>query len=418
MTLLLKSVKIVDSKSPFHLQTKDILIKNDLITKIEDNINVEADKVITIKNLHVSSGWFDSSISFGEPGFEDRETLKNGLDTAMKSGFTDVALNPNTNPIIDNASLIQFISSKTQNHIVDVFPIGALTERSEGKHIAELFDMHKNGAVAFGDYKSSIKDANLLKIALQYSKTFEGLVQIFSINNDLSKESQIHEGALSTSLGLKSLPRIAESIQLKRDLELIKYTESKAHINCISTAESVKLIEEAKNEGLDISCSVALSNLYFTDKVLESFDSKYKIWPPLREEFDRVALIKGVENGIIDLVTCDHLPLNVELKNVEFENAEFGSLGLESSFGALNKLFGLETSIKILTNGKSRFKIGNSSIDVGKMAKLSLFDPEIEYDFNEKHTSSKSKNSIFLNEKLKGKAIGIINNNNYYVEEF
>lgn len=417
MVLLLKSAKIVDAKSPFHLQQKDILIDNGIIKKIENHLDIEADEIIILENLHVSIGWFDPSVSFGEPGYEERETLKNGMDTAMKSGFTQVALNSNTHPVIDNSSLIQYIKTKSENHIVEMLPTGALTEKSDGVHMAELFDMHSHGVVAFGDYKSSIRDANLLKIALQYTKTFNGLVQLCPIDKDLCKNIQMHEGAVSTTLGLKALPRMAEIIQLKRDLEIVKYTDAKVHFSCISTAESVELIKNAKAEGLNVSCSVALHHLYYTDKNLESFDTKFKVFPPLREIVDQKALVEGLIDGTIDMVTTDHQPLNVELKRTEFEHAAFGSIGLESAFGILNKIMGLENSINALTKGKTRFKQADHKIDIDQAAVLSLFNPEETWIFTEKDILSKSKNAIFLDERLLGRAYGIINKGSYYVSK-
>ncbi len=415
MKLLIKSAKIVDTKSPFHLKQKDIFIENGVIKAIENKIDKKADKVINIENLHVSQGWFDSSVSFGEPGFEERETLQNGLDTAMKSGFTSLILNPNTNPVIDNAALVQYLKTKTQSHIVNMLISGSLTEKSEGEQLAELFDMHQNDAVVFGDYKQGIKNANLLKLALQYSKAFKALVQVFPIESNLSDNTQMHEGAISTSLGLKALPRMAEVIQLKRDLDLLRYTNSKIHFSCISTAESVKLIKEAKKEGLDVSCSVAISNLIYTDKKLEDFDTKFKVWPPLRESEDQKALLKGLKSGIIDMVTTDHQPLNIELKKTEFEYAAFGSIGLESAFGILNKKLGLEESITCLTRGKSRFNQAESNLEVGQNAELTLFNPDIKWVFSENDINSKSKNAIFLNETLQGKALGVINKNQFHV---
>ncbi|WP_371815952.1 dihydroorotase family protein [Flavobacterium sp. CS20] len=277
MRLLIKSAKIIDPKSPYHLKQKDIFIENGKIKAIEDKVDEKADKQITYKNLHVSQGWFDSSVSFGEPGFEDRETLQNGLDTAMKSGFTSVILNPNTDPVIDNAALVQYLKTKTQSHIVNALISGALTEQSKNQQLAELFDMHQHNAVVFGDYKKGIQNANLLKLALQYTKAFEGLVQVFPIENSLSEKAQMHEGEISTSLGLKAQPRMAEVIQIKRDLDLLRYTDSKIHFSCISTADSVELIKQAKKEGLDVSCSVAISNLIYTDKKLQDFDTRYKV---------------------------------------------------------------------------------------------------------------------------------------------
>lgn len=415
MRLLLKSATIIDTDSPFHLKTKDIFIVNNCIHSIEDHIEADGDKVIELENLHVSPGWFDSSVSFGEPGFEDRETLANGMDTAMKSGFTKIVLNPNTDPVIDHSALVQFVNTKNEKHLIDIFPSGALTVKSKSKSLAELFDMHQNGAVAFGDYKKSISNTNLLKIGLQYTKTFEGLIQLYPIDNNLSKDFQMHEAKMSTSLGLKGLPNMAEVIQLKRDLEVIKYTESKAHFVCISTAESVDLIRNAKADGLDVTCSVAIPHLIFTDSCLKDFDTKYKIWPPLREQSDQEALIEGLHDGTIDMVTTDHNPINIELKKTEFENAAFGSIGLESAFGALNNSFGLEHSVDFLTRGKNRFKQPRNTIEPKQIADLTLFNPDNEYTFSLKDISSKSKNSIFLGEKLKGKVYGIINNEKYYV---
>lgn len=415
MRLLLKSATIIDTDSPYHLKTKDIFIVNNCIHSIEDHIEADGDKVIELENLHVSPGWFDSSVSFGEPGFEDRETLANGMDTAMKSGFTKIVLNPNTDPVIDHSALVQFVNTKNEKHLIDIFPSGALTVKSKSKSLAELFDMHQNGAVAFGDYKKSISNTNLLKIGLQYTKTFEGLIQLYPIDNNLSKDFQMHEAKMSTSLGLKGLPNMAEVIQLKRDLEVIKYTESKAHFVCISTAESVDLIRNAKADGLDVTCSVAIPHLIFTDSCLKDFDTKYKIWPPLREQSDQEALIEGLHDGTIDMVTTDHNPINIELKKTEFENAAFGSIGLESAFGALNNSFGLEHSVDFLTRGKNRFKLPRNTIEPKQIADLTLFNPDNEYTFSLKDISSKSKNSIFLGEKLKGKVYGIINNEKYYV---
>ena len=408
MNVLLKSATVVDKSSSEHLKSRDILIEDGVI-------QATGAKAIDLPNLHVSKGWFDSSVSFGEPGFEERETLQNGLDVCQRSGFTSVIVNPNTNPVADHASLIEYIKNTTKPHSVDAFPMGALTEKSEGQHIAELFDMKSKGAVAFGDYKSCISDTNLFKIALQYSKTVDTLIQVFASDKSMSQDTQMHEGLTSTNLGLKALPRLAETIQLKRDLEVLKYTGGKLHFAYISTAESVRIIREAKKQGLNVSCSVALHNLIFTDAKVSEFDSKYKVMPPLRESSDMDALKKGLLDGTIDMFTTDHNPLNIELKKTEFENAEFGSVGLESAFGMLQTIFELEDAIDILTRGKNRFEINSPEIQVGEKAQLTLFNPDISWTQKEADIRSKSKNSIYLGETHKGKAYGIINNNSIYV---
>ena len=186
MNLLIKSATIVDRKSPFHLKSKDILIKNGIISDIKDQIEEENAILVDLPNLHLSKGWFDSSVCFGEPGFEERETIANGLDVCQKSGFTGIVINPNTQPVADHSSVIEFIKNATKSHGVDIYPVGALTEKSEGQHIAELYDMKSKGAVAFGDYKSCISNANLFKIALQYSKTVDTLIQVYPSERQIS----------------------------------------------------------------------------------------------------------------------------------------------------------------------------------------------------------------------------------------
>ena len=265
MKLLLKSPTIIDKQSVYNNKTLDILIENGIIKEIAKDISTEVDKVINEENLHISRGWFDSSVSFGEPGFEERETIANGLDTAAKSGFTSIALNPNTYPIIDNNGAITSVKSKAAHHPVKLFPTGALTVKGEGVDLAELYDMKQGGAVAFGDYKRAIKNPNLLKIALQYAQNFDALVQSFPQEDRIAGKGMVNEEQSSTSLGLKGIPNLAEELQIARDLYLLEYTGGKLHIPTISTKKSVALIKEAKKKGLDVSCSVAIHNLIFTD---------------------------------------------------------------------------------------------------------------------------------------------------------
>ena len=293
--------------------------------------------------------------------------------------------------------------------------MGALTEKSEGQHIAELYDMKSKGAVAFGDYKSCISNANLFKIALQYSKTVDTLIQVYPSERQISKDTQMHEGLTSTSLGLKGLPSFAEVIQLQRDLEVLKSTGGRLHFACISTSEAVELIKKAKQEGLDVSCSVALPNIIYSDQEISNFDTKYKVMPPLREKKDIKALKNAILDGTIDMLTTDHNPLNIELKRTEFENAEFGSIGLESAFGMLQTVFSLEDTVEILTKGRKRFGIIESNIQIGDNAQLSLFNPTFEWIQKEEDIFSKSKNSMYLGAAHKGKAYGIVNNNTYHV---
>lgn len=412
MNVLIKSATIIDSKSDFHNTTQDILIEKGKISKIAETIeNTNNYKEINLDNLHVSQGWFDSSVCFGEPGFEDRETIENGLKTAAKSGFTTVAMQANTHPIIDTNSAIAFINMKAQNNAVTLLPIGALTKNSESVDLAELYDMSTAGAVAFSDYKKPITNPNLLKIALQYASNFDGLVCSFPQENRISGNGVMNENITSTSLGLKGNPSLAEALQVARDLYLLEYTGGKLHIPTISTAESVDLIRNAKKKKLDVTCSVAVHNLCLTDSELEDFDTHYKVSPPLRTQSDIDALIEGVKDGTIDMVTSDHNPITIESKKIEFDYADYGTIGLESAFGALQTLFSTKKTVQLLTKGKSRFNVESSIIAEGNTADLTLFNPDTKYTFTTSNIHSTSKNSLFLNKDLKGEVYGIIANN-------
>ncbi|WP_295831458.1 dihydroorotase [uncultured Winogradskyella sp.] len=412
MNALIKSATVVDSKSDFHNQNVDILIENGIITKISKRIsNPKNYQEIKLDNLHVSQGWFDSSVSFGEPGFEERETIANGLNTAAKSGFTSLALNANTNPVIDSNSDITFVTSKSNDHAVNLKAIGALTKASESIDLAELFDMKNTGAVAFYDYQKPITNPNLLKIALQYANSFDGLVFSFPQESMISGSGVMNENINSTKLGLKGNPALAEELQIVRDLFLLEYTEGKLHIPTISTSKSVELIREAKAKKLDVTCSVAIHNICFTDDKLQDFDTNFKVLPPLRTQNDIDALIEGLRDGTIDMVTTDHNPIDIENKKVEFDHASYGTIGLESAFGALQNIYTTKKTVALLTKGKSRFGIEEYAINEGQKANFSLFNPDAKYTFSENDIHSKSKNSCFLGSELKGKAYGIIANN-------
>ena len=411
MNVLIKSATIIDTKSDFHNKKVDVLVEKGSISNIASRIkNPKKYREINLDNLHISQGWFDSSVSFGEPGYEERENIANGLETAAKSGFTAVAVNPNTNPVIRTNTDVTFLKSKSDKHAVDLFPIGALTMDSAGKHLAELYDMHNAGAVAFGDYQKPISNPNLMKIALQYASNFGALVCSFPQDNNIAGQGVMNENVTSTSIGLKGIPPLSEELQIARDLFLVEYTDGKLHIPTISTAKSVELIRTAKKQKLDVSCSVAIHNLIFTDINLGEFNTNFKVSPPLRTQDDIDALILGLKDGTIDMVTSDHNPLDIELKKIEFDFASYGTTGLESAFGALNTIFTTKTAINILTKGKERFGIEASPINIGNTLNITLFNPELKYDFSIKDIISKSKNTIFDTYSLKGKSYGIISN--------
>ena len=419
MNVLIKSAKIIDKNSSFHQQTKDVLIENGIITKIENKIsNPDKIKEIIFKNLHISNGWFDASVSLGEPGYEERETIDHGLEVAAKSGITGIALNPNTKPYIDNKSAVEFLVRKGSDSMIDLFPIANLTQGSKGKELAELYDMKNSGAIAFSDYNHSVNNANLMKISLLYAQNFDGLIMNFPQDDSIATIGFVNESENTTRLGLDSIPGLAEELRIARDLFLLEYTGGKLHIPTISTAKSVKLIKEAKKKGLDITCSVTAHHLLLNDGEIQSFDTNYKVKPPLRSKSDAKALIKGVKDGTIDMIVSDHNPIDIENKNVEFAHGLDGTIGLESFFGSINSVMEIDDFIGSITEKpRKRFGIPDYKIEKGEKANLSLFDPDFSYTFTNDNILSKSKNSAFLGKQLKGLVYGVIVNNKLNINQ-
>ncbi|MBP9793491.1 MAG: dihydroorotase [Flavobacterium sp.] len=411
MSIIIRNARIIESNNPFHNQIVDLKITDGTIEKIGTNLTSSGDvQEIDLDNLHVSSGWFDTSVSLGEPGYEERETITNGLHAAAKSGFTGIALQPNSNPIIDNQSQIHFVKQRAQHNATDLFPIGALTQKSEGVDLAELFDMKNAGAIAFGDYNKNLDNANLLKIALQYTQDFDGKVIAFSQDNTIKGKGIVNEGIISTQLGLKGIPALAEELIIARNLFILEYTGGKLHIPTLSTAKSADLIREAKAKGLQVTCSVAVHHLLLTDEVLNRFDANYRVAPPLRTETDRKALINSVLDGTIDCITSDHNPIDIEHKKLEFDLAKNGTIGLESAFGTLQTILPTEIIVEKLTAGRKVFGIKSLEIKEGQKANLTLFTTEGTATFEEKNVLSKSKNSALFGQTTKGKVYGIYNN--------
>ena len=407
MDILLKSAKIIDEESAYHGAVKDILISDGVIKQISNHIAAEGvDKVL--ENTCISQGWTDSSVCFGEPGFEERETLENGMLTAQRSGFTHVLVNPLTHPVADNKQAVMYIKEKTKHFATTAHPIGALTVESKGEFLAELYDMQNGGAVAFGDYKKPIHNSNLLKIALQYTQPFGGIVISFPNDAKIMGKGVVNEHIEGTRLGLKGIPALAEELCVARDLAILEYAGGKLHIPTISTAKSVALIEEAKNKGLDVTCSVAIHNIQFTDEVLEGFDTNYKVLPPLRDTENVKELRDALQRGAIDFVTSDHNPLDIELKFKEFDLASFGTIGLENVWGVLSQYTTVERAITLLTSARKRFGIPTAPIAENTEADVTIFTPEGETVFTKEMILSVSKNSAFIGAMMKGKVLGII----------
>ena len=412
MSILIKSATIVDSKSNLNFKKKDILIREGIIVDIADTIDTKTDQIFDFKDLHVSRGWMDTSVSFGEPGYEERENIDNGLLTAASSGFTSILLNPDCYPLVDNHSAVEYLKKKSLKSTTKIYPIANLTSNSDGKNLASLYDMKLAGAVAYGDYKKSITDSSILKISLEYTKTFGGRVISFCQDNFLSQNGVINESIVSTEKGLRGIPDISESINIYRDIEILNYTGGKIHIPYVNTKKGVELIREAKKKKLDITASASLAHIFLSDKDIDDYNTNLKIIPPLRSEMDSNSLKEGLIDGTIDYLTSMHEPLNIDVKKVVFDHAEPGSIGLESVFGLMSNNFTLEKTIDILTRNKSIFEIKNYEIKIGSHADLTLFNPDKTYEFAEDHILSTSKNCAFIGSKLKGIVYGSINNNN------
>ncbi len=412
---LIRKAKIVDAQSPFHGQIKDVLVENGQIIAIADAITDLADLVLDWKNAHLSNGWIDMQANFCDPGFEQRETLVSGLQAAANGGFAAVCPSPNTNPSISNKTQIEYLSTKSQSiaaRLPLVLPVGTITQNGEGKEIAEMYDMMQAGAVGFSDYKTAIKDANLLQRIFLYAKNIDATIMLVCNDQALAHGGLMHEGEVSTRLGIKGMPSIAEELDLERSIRMLQYTDGKLHISTISTANSVVLIRNAKAIGLHITCGVSIANLVFTENDLSDFNSFYKVNPPLRSLADQAALIEGLRDGTIDVIVSDHAPHDIEAKDVEFDYAEFGMSTIETFFPMLlTAKVNLPIDIliqKLVVRPSEILGLNLSTIDIGNVTSLTLFSEDTTWVYNKETRKSQGVNSVYLNKALTGKAIAIV----------
>jgi dihydroorotase len=416
MQVIIRSVTVTDSSSEYHGKTTDILIKDGIITEIGNDL--KADKEATIiepSGLFVSPGWFDMQVNFRDPGFEYKEDLRSGCEAAAAGGFTGVAVMPSTFPPVHSKSEVEYIRNKSKGNIVDVFPIGTVSKGLEGKDLSEMYDMMQSGAVAFSDDKKSINDPGLLQRALMYVKNFNGLIINFPEDKKIAGDGKVNEGISSTFAGLKGIPALAEEIMVQRDIFLAEYTDSRLHFSGISSAKSVDLIREAKKKNLKVTAGVSVHNLFFDDSVLGSFDSNYKVKPPLRTKADIKALIEGLKDGTIDVIVSDHAPEDEEMKKREFDHAAFGAIGLETTFGAAmsalkDQLSEEQLVKKISVDPRKILGLNIPSVKKGERANLTLYFPKKEWKPTFSQLKSKSKNCPYIGQSLLGKAYAVINN--------
>jgi dihydroorotase len=419
--VLIKKATILCKQSKFHLQQKDILIVNGIIQKISNNIIAEKKyTVIESTDLYISIGWMDTFADFADPGFEHKETIESGINAAVAGGYTDVLLIPNTQPTISNKTQVEYLLNKAKNNIAKVHVIGAISKNIEGESLAEMYDMHNSGAVAFSDGLHAIQSAGLLLKALQYVKSFDGVIIQQPIDKSLTKNGLMHEGLWSTKLGMPGMMDIAEHIIIQRDIEILKYTESKLHITGVSTAKGIDLIRKAKKEKLNITCGVTPYHLLLSENELVNYNSNYKVNPPLRSNADKKALLQAVADGTIDCIASHHNPQDWDAKNVEFEYATFGMMSLETTLHQLlsisNSTIEISTWIDLLTNNPRKiFGLPLQNIAEKIEANITVFSIKNTTSFTSESKKSKAINSPFLNTTLQGKVLATIHNNQLYI---
>ncbi|WP_317897569.1 dihydroorotase [Aurantibacillus circumpalustris] len=414
MNILIKEATIISSNTALNNKVMDILIEGGVIVDIKKTISPKGNvKIIEEKGLHVSAGWIDMQTASCDPGFEYKENLDTMIKCAAAGGFTAVCVHNYNLPALDNKSQIEYLINKTRNKIVSVLPFGTITVGGNGKDMAEMYDMKMSGAIAFSDYKHPIKDAGMVMRALQYADNIETLVVTHCNDESISMAGQMNEGAVATTLGLKGMPALAEELMVQRNLSILEYTNGRIHIPTISTKGSAELIKKAKSAGMNVTCGVAAVNLFLDDSVLKDFDTNYKLDPPLRTKKDVQALRTAVENGTIDVIVSDHLPQDAESKELEFDHADMGMINLQTAFNcALEGLKekNIESIVHALTyNPRKILGIDQFEVKVNETANLTLFVIDKNTSFTEDSNHSRSRNSPFFGQDLKGKVVGILN---------
>ena len=416
MSLLLNSVTVSDSTSKYFNSKVNILIDSKgYIKKISKNkISDKVKKVVDLEGLYISESWFDFNANFCDPGYEYKENLKSGVNVAINSGFLDVLITPNTNPIIQTKADVSYIQEKSLNNFCKIHPSAAISKNFNGKDLNDIIDLHNSGVKAFTNSYSFKESSEMIMNSLLYLNQIDSLLITKPKDRSFS-DGVVNNGYYSNTVGLKGIPRISESIAVERDLSILEYVGGKIHFSGISTKESVSIIRDAKTKKLNVTCDVPIHNLILDDSNVVSFDPNYKVDPPLRTKDDIDALIEGINDGTIDIIASHHEPQDIDTKKCEFEKANFGVISLQTFFSNIVQLSGripLENLIKTFsTNPKKILGVETYSVDVGSKASFTVFDPDGSWDYNENSNLSKSINSPWLNWSLKGKVKAVIKDN-------
>jgi dihydroorotase len=416
MSTLILEAKILDPQSAFHKKTTNILIKDGLITYL-GNSKPKADKLINESGLILTPGWLDLQANFCDPGDEHKEDLVTGRNVAMAGGFTEVAVLPNTKPVIQSKNDIEYIKRDNENSLVQLWPIAAISKNTEGEDFTEILDLEAAGAVAFSDGLHPLWNTDLLQKSMQYVQKFDGLVIDRAQEKWLSQFGVMNEGVNSALLGMKGVPALAEEAAVARDIQILEYAGGKIHLSNLSSSKSVSLVRKAKKKGLQITCDVAIHQLIYTDDTVLEFDSNYKVDPPFRGKKDIKSLIKGLNDGTIDAIVTAHQPQDEENKKLEFDQAANGMNNMQVMLPMLNMLkkeIPLEILISKLTSGpRSILGFENPVIEKGAKANVTLMSPNMKWVFDKKTNASKSINSPLFGEELTGKVVAVFNNGYY-----
>ncbi len=419
MKILLQSPLILDKRSSFHKKKKNVLIQNGRIEQIGDK-NYSADRVIEAEGMILSPGWFDVGTVSGEPGFEHKEDTDSLSKAAAAGGFTQLAVFPNVNPPIQTKSDITHLTRKNESRLVQLHAIASVTRDNHGTDLTEMIDLNDAGATAFSDGLKSISNTDIFLKALQYIKKFNGVLIDHAQDQWLDLFGQMNESPVNAALGLKGMPKLSEEVAASRNIKLLTYSESRLHLARVSSPKVLDLVRTARKKGVNITCDVTSFQPILNDALLTDFDTNYKVNPPLREKADNDLLIKGLKDGLIDIICSGHTPQDEESKVVEFDHAEFGIINLQTAAShlvTLSEWVDWEDLLeKISVNPSALLNIELPVIEPDAKANLTLLNPEAEWMFDEKSNFSKSKNSPWLGKSLKGKVVAVFNNNKQWID--